>query len=312
MEDLDGLPRSIGGLSFIRDSDNHKTEKPYKWTAALEASKEHLRTNISLETRDDIAFRDIRSLINSDKLSVREHGFQILRHPNMDYSVKQQDSTLEEYVSGLVESIKEATSAEFACCVNFVFRQCTQAMIANPEKISQMAGTSGSAKEPELPAFPAHADYSRLQGCNVVNETLKEAERAKYLTDEYTIWLLNTWSPLYKPVQNAPLAFCHPASVSPSDVVEVDAVRPGRVTGVRYLKYKPEHQWYWCSNQCPNEVSIFKSWDSDPNHRLPFVPHGAVRFNLDVSEDIETPNTVLRDSLETRMIVILRNTPEEG
>jgi hypothetical protein len=120
MEHLEGLPRSTGGMSFIRDSDKHKTEKPYKWTAALEASKEHLRTNISLETRDDIVFRDIRSLIDSDRLSVREHGFQILRHPSIDHSVKQEDSILEEYVTGLVESVKEATSAEFVCCVNFV------------------------------------------------------------------------------------------------------------------------------------------------------------------------------------------------
>jgi hypothetical protein len=30
-------------------------------------------------------------------------------------------------------------------------------MIANPEKTYQIAGPAGSAKEPELPAFPAHA-----------------------------------------------------------------------------------------------------------------------------------------------------------
>ncbi|KAF4968879.1 hypothetical protein FSARC_3778 [Fusarium sarcochroum] len=238
---LEDLPKRAGGLSFIKDLDKYKHEKPYKWTAKLDESKEHLRSNISLESRDDVIFRDVRSLIdNRDKLSIHDHGFQIIRYTGIDSAAIQQESVLREHVTGLAEAVKEAISAELVYCVNFVFRQCTRAMIMHPEETYQKAGPLGSAKEPELPAFPAHA-----------------------------VWLLNTWSPLYKPVENAPLAFCHPATISLNDVLEVDAVRPDRVTGVRYLMYKPQHQWYWCSNQAPDEVSVFKSWDSDPEDPLP-------------------------------------------
>jgi hypothetical protein len=112
MERLESLLKTTGGLSFISDLDKHKFEKLYKWTAALDPSEEHLRTSVSLESRDDIVFRDARSLIDDhDGLSIREHGFQILRHPSIDDSVKQDDSILKTYVAGLIESLKEATSA---------------------------------------------------------------------------------------------------------------------------------------------------------------------------------------------------------
>ncbi|KAF4466278.1 hypothetical protein FALBO_6860 [Fusarium albosuccineum] len=278
---LDSLPVRTGGLSFIKDLDKYKHEKPYKWTATLDESKEHLRTNIALESRDDVIFRDVRSLIGQeDKLSVRNHGFQILRYTSIDNSAIKEESVLKEYVTGLAESIKEAVSAELVYCVNFVFRQCTRAMIMSPEDTYRKAGPPGSAKEPELPAFPAHAVTS--------------LSAIKY--SAYILITRSAWSPLYKPVQNAPLAFCHPATLSPNDVLEVDAVRPDRVTGVRYLKYKPNHQWYWCSNQAPNEVSVFKSWDSDPEDPLPFVPHGAVRFDLGEPTTSENADEVLRDS----------------
>ncbi|KAF4446308.1 hypothetical protein F53441_10058 [Fusarium austroafricanum] len=155
---LENLPKRTGALSFITDLHKYELEKPYKWTGELDQSKEHMRTNISLESRDDVVFRDVRSLIDdNDKLSLQHNGFQILRHPGIADSGIQQESVLKEYLTGLAESIKRAISAELVYCVNFVFRQCTRAMMMDPDKTHGRMSPAGSAKEPELPAFPAHA-----------------------------------------------------------------------------------------------------------------------------------------------------------
>ena len=71
----------------------------------------------------------------------------------------------------------------------------------------------------------------------------------------------SVWRPLL-PVENAPLVLCDRRSVHRSNLVEADKVSPGLIERDYFVKYDADQKWYWLSNQRPDEVIIFKSWDS--------------------------------------------------
>jgi hypothetical protein len=91
----------------------------------------------------------------------------------------------------------------------------------------------------------------------------------------------NLWRVFSPPPQNVPLAVCDSRSVSPSDLVEADAVMdvPGKPESSYVgllVRYNSRHRWSYFSHMNRDEVLVFKTHDSDagqPNH----VPH--VAFN---------------------------------
>lgn len=67
--------------------------------------------------------------------------------------------------------------------------------------------------------------------------------------------------------------------------------------------YKPEHRWYWMSNQTPDEVLVFTQFDSHPpkgvfRNNYNHIPHAAFR------NEAARPGCPPRQSLETRYILL--------
>jgi hypothetical protein len=110
----------------------------------------------------------------------------------------------------------------------------------------------------------------------------------------------NVWRVLSPPPQDMPLALCDARSVSPSDLVEADAIMdiPGKRESsyvALVVRYNPRHRWSYFPDMNPEEVLIFKTHDSDsrePSH----VPHST--FN----DPTCAPTAVPRASIEARGI----------
>jgi hypothetical protein len=91
----------------------------------------------------------------------------------------------------------------------------------------------------------------------------------------------NVWRVLTPPPQDIPLALCDARSVSPSDLVDVDAItdNPGTPESsivIVMLRYNPCHRWWYFSNMNRDELLVFKSYDSDPDQPSQ-VPHSAFK-----------------------------------
>jgi len=71
------------------------------------------------------------------------------------------------------------------------------------------------------------------------------------------------WKPLTI-VKDYPLALLDARKVKLSEAVPVDRLSHVYDNEVYYLKFDPDHQWYWIRNQAPDEVTFFKSYDSRP------------------------------------------------
>lgn len=82
--------------------------------------------------------------------------------------------------------------------------------------------------------------------------------------------IINVWRPLVEPVKNFPLALCDYRSLTPSDdLVTTRRILPEwmheRWVQDREgysLKYREEHRWYHWSALTPEEVIMFKCYDS--------------------------------------------------
>jgi hypothetical protein len=70
------------------------------------------------------------------------------------------------------------------------------------------------------------------------------------------------WRSIAGEEQDCPLALCDSRTVSPDDLVEVDAVYPHFCDEGYEVKYNPAHRWFYKSSMSTNEVIIFKLDDS--------------------------------------------------
>ena len=124
------------------------------------------------------------------------------------------------------------------------------------------------------------------------------------LVDGRHFQVFNFWqsSDPTRPIQIMPLSLCDMASVDPSDMIYADSwnqtKNPRKLVSYR-LAFNKAQRWYYYPNMQPNELLIFKQYDSmeeAPNRRC--VYHGA----------IDVPNVpypaLLRETIEVRLLAL--------
>ncbi|KAH8768682.1 hypothetical protein F5882DRAFT_188302 [Hyaloscypha sp. PMI_1271] len=279
---------------YISDNPRYDKEKPYFYAGKLEASQEHLRTNLEYSQHDGIKFHNIRGF--EEKLDLSKHGFQIFKHSSsQDLERLSEDTILENYLLETSDLVKEYMNATHVLCYDYRFRKD----VPQPEPEYDLDGPQlGTFSRPEEPANTPHVDQTKAGGFRRVQRHLTKEETEIYLTGQYRLRIINSWRPL-KPVEDSPLAFCDYHSIVDSALVAADRVSPEYCGEVYYLKFEAEQQWYYLSNQQPDEMSVFVSFDSHPMSGVPFCPHSSFR-SQDGGGTLHRP----RESIESRMIVI--------
>jgi hypothetical protein len=64
-----------------------------------------------------------------------------------------------------------------------------------------------------------------------------------------------------------------------------------------HLAHHPDQRWYYFSDMQPDEVAVFKQWDTD-GRRARWVPHSAF------DDPTSRPDPVPRASIEVRALAI--------
>jgi hypothetical protein len=150
----------------------------------------------------------------------------------------------------------------------------------------------------KAPSIRPHIDIARSWAPEVAKRTQKDEEE-DILSKHWQ--LLNLWRPL-KPVQRNPLAVIDSTTIPLSDqaVVRLEQTEGEKkyYSDVFFTKatHAEEHRWYYMSEQKPDEVLVFKIFDSDDGAKAPGTPH--VSFN-----DPKTEHLPTRESIEMRFIV---------
>lgn len=154
------------------------------------------------------------------------------------------------------------------------------------------AGTHGHNQ----PAFGAHVDYGAKTVADFTRTILPPTEAEARLAGRHM--LLNVWRPLAL-VESAPLALCDARSVRREDLFDSEIV--GGLGGLDFslwgfnLAFAPDHRWYWLPRMRPDQVFVFKLFDSRAE-AVQFTAHTAF------ADPCAPADAAPRQSIELRTI----------
>lgn len=222
-----------------------------------------------------------------DDLALERNGFILVRHKSSVTDFHDADEINRVYYPEVIDLVKQLTGAE--------------KVLPFGEILRTDAATTGDGR---LPAYGAHVDYGDRTVCNFTEEFLGPREAARWLQRRYV--LINLWRPI-TPVHRTPLALCDAASVTETDLNDSEIRggldKPDRPSLWGFnLSYNPRHRWYYAPLMQPDEVLVFKLFDSDRS-RVQWTGHTA--FDDPTTSASDPP----RESLEIRTISFF---PESG
>ena len=161
------------------------------------------------------------------------------------------------------------------------------------------------ASDPELrelkqvrePASLVHNDYTSNSGFVCLQESL--GEEAEMLA-RGRFQILNVWRPLVDPVADFPLALCDTRSLTTADLVDAERRAPNHTGEIQLALHSDEQRWFYFSRMRPDEVLLFKTFDSIDAGVNPCSIHSAIRLP-DAPADSKP-----RESIEARALVFYR------
>lgn len=161
------------------------------------------------------------------------------------------------------------------------------------------------ASDPELrelkqvrePAYLVHNDYTANSGFVCLQESLGD-EAAGLAQGRFQI--VNVWRPLVDPVEDFPLALCDTRSLTAADLVDTERRAPNHTGEIQLALHRDEQRWFYFSKMRPDEVLLFKTFDSIDGGVNPCSIHSAIRLP-DAPADAKP-----RESVEARALVFYR------
>ena len=152
-------------------------------------------------------------------------------------------------------------------------------------------------KQVREPASLVHNDYTSNSGFVCLRESLGD-EAAELAQGRFQI--INVWRALVDPVEDFPLALCDTRSLKPADLVDTERRAPNHIGEIQLALHADEQRWFYFTEMRPDEVLLFKTFDSIDGGLNPCSIHSAIRLP-DAPADAKP-----RESVEARALVFYR------
>lgn len=259
-------------------------EKPYTKTTTGE-------TNV-VSVAHQVPITDLRSLSESELAGfiTDNSGFQWVKHES---KLKGEDFFDEEKIkSEYYTEIDALLKKTLGARRTFIFDHTVRNSPPPGEKyeFSRAANAHG-------PVPRAHVDQTPKAGAARV--FLHLGDDAERLSKERA-QIFNVWRPIRGPVQDYPLAVADYRSLHPeTDLQPADHIFPTRTSETYSIRYGPHQKWYYIKNQQPDDVLMFKCYESEvvPGRAL-VTPHTAFHVPDALEEGV-----LPRESIELRALV---------
>ena len=136
-----------------------------------------------------------------------------------------------------------------------------------------------------------HSDYTVESGPQRVRDIVPE-DAEQLLKRRVAFY--NVWKPLYRRVEELPLAMCDATTHSPGDMLRMDLKYRERTGEIYVMRYADSHRWYYFPQMEAAQALLLKTYDSETDGRARFMGHSAF-------EDPTTPaDAPKRESIEVR------------
>ena len=136
-----------------------------------------------------------------------------------------------------------------------------------------------------------HSDYTVASGPQRVRDILPDQADALL---QRRVAFFNVWKPLYRRVEELPLAMIDAQTQDHADLLRMDLKYRERTGEIYVLRHSPKHRWYYFPLMTAEHALLLKTYDSETDGRARFMGHSAF-------EDPTTlPDAPKRESIEVR------------
>ncbi|MDE2121861.1 MAG: methyltransferase [Betaproteobacteria bacterium] len=136
-----------------------------------------------------------------------------------------------------------------------------------------------------------HSDYTPRSGPQRVRDVLPD-EADELLRSRVAFY--NVWKPLYRRVEELPLAMIDARTQDDADLLRMDLRYRDRTGEIYVLRYSPQHRWYYFPLMGPDKALLLKTYDSMDDGRARFMGHSAFE------DPSSPPDAPRRESIEVR------------
>jgi hypothetical protein len=231
-----------------------------------------------------------------ERVTLETHGFRLVHHDTAVRSFYDTDEVGRIYPGEIERLLLDLTGAD---------------------KVLSLGTTLRSSHDPrgdiQPPGREAHVDYNEASSHRLADRMLEQAGLQDYTYSRFMA--INLWRAISPPPQDWPLAVCDGRSVGREDgignvMVRVDVIptmeemltmeipNEDQLPTAFLFRYNPAHRWFYFPNMTPDELLIFKLYDSTETGAWR-VPHGSFR-------DPSYPDALGRESAEIRTVVYFR------
>jgi hypothetical protein len=136
-----------------------------------------------------------------------------------------------------------------------------------------------------------HSDYTVASGPQRVRDLLPDEADALL---QRRVAFFNVWKPLYRRVEELPLAMCDATTHAPDDMLRMELKYRERTGEIYVMRHSPQHRWVYFPRMEAHHALLLKTYDSETDGRARFMGHTAF-------EDPTTaPDAPKRESIEVR------------
>lgn len=147
------------------------------------------------------------------------------------------------------------------------------------------------------PANIVHNDYTAASGPRRLADYLAETGDG-HAPDSYERFaIINAWRPIRGPVVDQPLVLCDATTVEDHELVAMERRGEERTGELQAALHNPRQRWYFYPAMQPDEVLLFKTYDSADDGRTRFTPHSSF------SDPLAPADAPARESIESRCLV---------
>lgn len=266
------LPHVDAVLNYLAPTDG----KPCRYEGRLEQDERQVEAK---HERCRVRIHDARSVAAS--LSLDNEGCRLVQHESAMRDFWNDEDVRRVYYPEAEALIAAATGA----CWTFVFDHTTRRRVYGlPDR------TPGAPRQPTL---RVQADYTEFSALQRVRDLMGQAADS-LLRRRFAI--ISAWRPIRGPLHDAPLAVCDANSIESRDLVATDLIYRDRIGETYGVKYNRGHRWFYVSGMRPNEVLLFKGYDSSRDGIARFVPHTSF-------EDPSAPaDRLIQESIEIKAL----------
>jgi hypothetical protein len=252
-----------GGKVIFYPTDREKSQWPY--------------------TEYEVRIADMRPV--REELAMERNGFVLLNQASAVKNFFDCEEVERVYVPEVISLLRELTGADKVITFGTMVRT-----------------DRSNTAEGNLPAYGAHVDYGDRTVRQFAKDVLGDEAAEYWLQGRYM--LINVWRPI-SVVRRAHFAVCDARTVFAEDMYDSE-VRgglgdPNRPTLYGFsVGFNPKQRWYYVPEMRPDEVLVFKLFDSDSS-AVQWTAHSAF------DHPDTPPDAPPRESIEMRTIAFFRN-----